>query len=101
MSQPWTAPPPPGVYGQTPGNNLVIGIIATVVSVSFCCIPHGLISLLYATQVNKKAAMGDLPGAINAAKQAKMWGLISIIVALIGLAAWFFFGVFSVILSSI
>ncbi len=101
MSQPWTAPPPPGMYGPPPNNNLVIGIIATVVSVMFCCIPHGLVSLIFATQVNKKAAMGDMPGAVNAAKQAKTWGIVSIIVSIAGLIIAIFFGVLNAVLSSL
>lgn len=101
MSQPWNAPPPPGSYGSPPDNNLVFGIIATVVSVMFCCIPHGLLSLIMATQVNKKVALGDIPGAVSAAKQAKLWGIISIIVSVLWLVVAMAFGVFSALLSSL
>lgn len=101
MSQPWTAPPPPGMYGPAPDNNLVIAIIATVVSVVFCCIPHGLVSLIFATQVNKKASIGDMQGAVNAAKQAKTWGIISIVVSCAGLIIGIFFGVLNAVLSSL
>ena len=71
MSEPWT-PPPPGNAPATVPNNLVLAIIATVVSIMGCCLPHGLVSLFFATQVNKKAAAGDIQGATDAAKQAKM-----------------------------
>jgi preprotein translocase subunit SecG len=64
---------------------MVIAIIATVVSFIFCCLPHGLISLIYALQVNKKAAAGDMAGAAASAGSAKTWGMISIVVAVI----WF------------
>jgi hypothetical protein len=64
---------------------MVIAIIATVVSIIFCCLPHGLISLIYAMQVNKKAAAGDMAGAAASAASAKTWGMISIIVAVV----WF------------
>jgi ABC-type Fe3+ transport system permease subunit len=101
MSQPWTAPPPPGTYGQPPDNNLVIAIIATAVSFLFCCIPHGLISLIFATQVNKKAQMGDMQGAVNSAKQAKTWAIVSIIVSVIGLVISIFFGILNAVLSSL
>ena len=62
MSQPWN-PPPVNASSQAPNNNLVFAIIATVVSVIFCCIPHGLVSLIFALQVDKKAAAGDIAGA--------------------------------------
>lgn len=98
MSQPWTPPPPPG--GAPPNNNLVLAIIATVVSVIFCCIPHGVVSLIFATQVNKKAAAGDMGGALNAARQAKMWGFISIALAVIGLIVAFVLGVLNAVIGT-
>jgi len=100
MSQQWT-PPPVNAGAPAPGNNLVFAIIATVLSVVFCCVPHGLISLIFALQVNSKAAAGDLQGAMNAAKQAKIWAIVSIIVAVVGLVIALVFGVLNAILSSV
>lgn len=99
MSQPWTPPSPAG--SPAPNNNLVFAIIATVVSVIFCCIPHGLVSLIFALQVNSKAAAGDLDGAMRSAKQAKTWAIVSIVVALIGFVIALIFGVLNAVLSSI
>lgn len=101
MSESWNPPPPAGLYGPPPNNNLALAIIATVLSVLFCCIPHGLISLIFATQVNNKAASGDIQGAVNAAKQAKTWAIVSIAIALVGLVICIVFGVLNAILSSI
>ena len=98
MSQPWNPPP---ISSEAPNNNLPFAIIATVVSVLFCCIPHGLVSLIFALQVNKKAAAGDMQGALNSAKQAKTWAIVSIIVSVIGLVVAIFFGVLNAILSSV
>lgn len=100
MSQPWN-PPPFNGSSPAPNNNLVIAIIATVVSVMFCCLPHGLVSLIFALQVNKKAAAGDMQGALNSAKQAKTWAIVSIIVSVIGLVVAIFFGVLNAILRSV
>ena len=99
MSQPWT--PPSATSAAAPNNNLVFAIIATVLSVIFCCLPHGLISLIFALQVNNKAAAGDLQGAMNAAKQAKLWAIISIVVSLIWLVVALVFGVLNAILGSV
>lgn len=79
--------PPPGGAAAPANvpNNMVIAIIATVVSLLFCCLPHGVISLIYALQVNKKAAAGDIGGAEAAAKSARTWGMISIILAVLAL----------------
>lgn len=99
MSQPWNPPPPSYSATPAPNNNLVLAIIATVVSVMFCCIPHGVVSLIFALQVNKKAAAGDIQGALGAAKQAKMWAFISIVVAVIGLVIGIIFGVLNTLLN--
>jgi hypothetical protein len=97
MSQQWT--PPPGETLSKIPNHLVLAIVASVVSLLACCIPHGLISLIFALQVDKKAAAGDLAGATNSAKQAKMCAWISIIVAIVGGVIAFLFGLFGAIVS--
>ena len=100
MSQPYT--PPAANAGAPMANNMTLAIIATVVSISFCCgIPHGLISLLCATQVAKKAQAGDTEGAMKSAKQAKIFAWISIVVSVVGLVLAFVFGVIGGILSAI
>jgi|SRR2546423_6474775 len=99
MSQNWTPPPPAGGSAAVP-NNLVLAIIATVVSVIFCCLPHGLVSLIFALQVNGKAAAGDIDGANRAAKNAKTWGMVSIILAVVGLVCWIIYVIFWVILAA-
>jgi hypothetical protein len=87
MSQPFT-PPAPSSAAATVPNNMILAIIATVVSIIGCCLPHGVVSLIFAIQVNKKVQAGDIEGATNAAKQAKMWAWISIAVGIIGFIVW-------------
>jgi membrane protein insertase Oxa1/YidC/SpoIIIJ len=100
MSQQWTPPPAPSVEAPV-GNNLPLAIVASVVSLIFCCLPHGVISLIFATQVNKKAEAGDTAGAMQAAKQAKMFAWISIIVSVIWFVISLIFGILGGILSAI
>ena len=99
MSQPWNPPPPPDA--PPPNNNLVLAIVATVISVIFCCVPHGVVSLIFATQVNRKSAAGDLQGALNAARQAKVWAFVSIALAVVGLVLAVVLGVLNVLLAEI
>ncbi len=101
MSQPWTPPPPPFSGPATIGNHLPLAVIATALSFFFCCLPHGLVSLIFALQVDKKAGTGDIQGATNAAKQAKLWAIISIIVAAVGLVISLAFGVLGAVMSAI
>jgi uncharacterized membrane protein YvbJ len=74
-----SAPSPlniPGVV-QPPAapieNYLVFAILATVL----CCLPAGIVAIIYAAQVNSKAQMGDLVGAKATSDNAKMWCWIS------------------------
>ena len=73
MSQNWT-PPPAGGGGAAPvPNNLVIAIISI-----FCCWPLGIPAIIFATKVNKQVAEGDMAGAEDSAKKAKMFAMIGI-----------------------
>jgi len=80
-------PPPygaPGAQGTPPPNYLVWAILSTIL----CCIPLGIVSIVFSTQVNSKWALGDIAGAQAASEKAKkfaMWGaIIGVIVNVIG-----------------
>lgn len=79
MSQDWTPPPPTGTTTNVP-NYLVPAIISAI-----CCFPLGIISIVFAAQVNGKVAAGDIAGAMQASKMAKIFSYILIAVALV---AW-------------
>jgi hypothetical protein len=55
-------------------NYLVQSILATVC----CCLPLGIVAIVYAAQVNGKVAAGDFAGAMQASNNAKMWSYIAI-----------------------
>jgi hypothetical protein len=55
--------------GPPPPNHLVGAILATI----FCCVPLGIVAIVYAAQVNTKHAAGDHAGAIMAADKANAW----------------------------
>lgn len=73
MSQQWTPPPPPGVAPATVPNYLVPAILSV-----FCCWPLAIVAIIFAAQVNGKVAAGDIPGAMDASKKAKMFSFIGI-----------------------
>jgi hypothetical protein len=52
-------PPPPNGAGIYVPNNLVWAILSTL----FCCLPLGVVSIVYASQVDGKRAAGDVAGA--------------------------------------
>jgi hypothetical protein len=63
--------PPPGVIVP---NYLVFAILATVL----CCLPTGIVAIVFAAQVNSKLQAGDWAGAQAASKTAKIWCWVSL-----------------------
>jgi hypothetical protein len=85
---PGTPPPPP--IGETfrpapppPPNYLVWSIVVTVLT-AMCCFPIGIVSIVYAAQVNGKYASGDYVGATDASNKAKTWAWIAFGLWLLG-----------------
>ena len=80
--------PPPYVP-----NHLVWAILVTI----FCCLPFGIVSIVYAAQVNGMVAAGNIDGARQASQNAKTWAWISFGIGLasyaVGVGFWIFFGV--------
>ncbi len=72
MSQQWN-PPPAGGDTTTVPNYLVPAILSI-----FCCWPLGIVAIIFAAQVNGKVAAGDLAGAADASKKAKLFSFIAI-----------------------
>ena len=48
-----------------------------------CCLPVGIVAVVYAAQVNSKLAAGDVTGAMAASRSAKMWALIGLILGIV------------------
>ncbi|CCP18678.1 CD225/dispanin family protein [Stenotrophomonas maltophilia] len=69
-------------------NHLVWAILSTL----FCCPPAGIVSIVFAAQVNGKLAAGDIAGAQESSAKAKKWAIWSAIawVAMIVLYVLFF-----------
>lgn len=78
MAQQWTPPSSAGAQASVP-NYLIPAIISI-----FCCMPLGIVAVIFATQVNGKVAAGDLAGAADASKKAKLFSFIAIGLGLLG-----------------
>lgn len=50
-------------------NYLVQAILATFC----CCVPFGIPAIVFAAQVNTKLQVGDVNGALDCSRKAKMW----------------------------
>lgn len=95
MSQQWTPPPAGGTPSSVP-NYLVVAILSL-----FCCMPLGIAAIIFATQVNGKVAAGDMAGALDASKKAKMFSFISIGLGLAFILIYIIFIALTVGLSAI
>lgn len=72
-----------------PPNYLVFAILVTI----FCCQILGIVSIVFAAQVNSKWNAGDFEGAIQTSKNAKLWAWIGFA---IGIATWLIIALLSV-----
>lgn len=80
MSQQWAPPPPPSGTPTSVPNYLIPAIISV-----FCCWPLAIVAIIFAAQVNGKVAAGDIQGAMDASKKAKLFSFIGIG---LGLVVW-------------
>jgi interferon-induced transmembrane protein len=78
MAQQWTPPPPP-VGGPANVPNYLVPAILSL----FCCWPLAIVAIIFAAQVNGKVAAGDIAGAMDASKKAKLFSFISIGIGLV------------------
>ncbi|WP_242889959.1 CD225/dispanin family protein [Actinomadura litoris] len=67
---------PAGPSGTPPPNHLVWAILTTL----FCCLPAGIVSIVFAAQVNSKWSSGDHAGAVSASNNAKIWAIVSAVI---------------------
>jgi hypothetical protein len=77
-----------GVPGTPPAvvpNYLVQAILVTFC----CCLPLGIASIIFASQVNTKLAAGDVAGAKESSRQAKLFAWIGFGIGAGGIVIYF------------
>lgn len=65
--------------GTPPPNYLVWAILTTIL----CCLPLGIASIVFASQVNSKWAAGDAAGAMDSSQKAKKFAIWSAIAGVV------------------
>lgn len=89
----------PSPQGCKPNNHLVGAILSTI----FCCLPFGIVSIVYASQVDSQWYAGNYRAAEELAQKANRWmwvGIISSLILCFFYIILVFFGVFATVLSS-
>ena len=76
---------------QTPPSNYLVFAILTTI---FCCQILGIVSIVFAAQVNSRWNSGDFQGALDASRNAKLWAWIAfgsgfVIVIIFAILAFF------------
>lgn len=75
---------------EKPDNNLVWAILSTL----FCCLPLGIVSIVYAAKVDGLYAAGDIDGAQKAAAESKKYSKYALILGIVVSVAYgIFYGV--------
>ena len=83
-------------FGQQPGapnvvkpsSNLVWAILSTL----FCCMPFGIVAIVYAAKVDSLWSTGKNQEAYDASESAKKWAMASLIAGLIIFVIYFCIG---------
>lgn len=55
-----------------------------IASCILCCLPLGIVAIIYAAQVNDKWIRGDYDGAYRASQNAQIWTIAAIVLGVIG-----------------
>jgi hypothetical protein len=78
---------PPGPKGPFSENWLVEAILVTLL----CCLPFGVVGIIFAAQVNTKQQAGDMEGAEKSRREAAKWTKIGFFVGIGVIALYILF----------
>lgn len=67
----------------------------SIVCTACCCLPFGIAAIVFAAQVNGKLAAGDVPGAMESSRKARLWCWISFGCGILANAIFAGLGMFS------
>lgn len=93
--QPQPQQPQPGYYGAQPNNGQVRPdnyLVWAILSTILCCLPLGVVSIVYSCKVNGLYETGRYQEANEAADNAKKFAIASAACGLVGAIIGFFMG---------
>jgi hypothetical protein len=56
--------------------------VPAIISTFCCCLPAGIASIVYSSKARSNRDTGNIPAALEAAKQARMWLIIAVMAGL-------------------
>jgi hypothetical protein len=96
---PGGGPPPPG-QGQwqgTPSAAVPNYLVYSILSTLCCCLPFGIVAIVYSTQVDPKLRAGDYQGALASSNKAKQWCWIAFAIGLVTTAIGIFIQILALV----
>lgn len=83
----------PGQYGQygsaAPGGQVPNYLVWSILTTLLCCLPAGIVAIVYSSQVSSKLAAGDYRGALDSSNKARTWCIVSAVAGVVSAAVWF------------
>ena len=80
----------PGSQSRLPMLGMKDYLVEAILVTIFCCMPFGIVSIVYASQARSAIAMGDWATAQRAAGSARAWVTASFLCGIIPMGLWFF-----------
>ena len=69
--------------GQGDTVNWVPYLVVSIISTLCCCIPFGIVAIVFSAKINSAVTSGNMEEAKKAAKTAKIWIIVAVVAGLI------------------
>ena len=69
--------------GQGDTVNWVPYLVVSIISTLCCCIPFGIVAIVFSAKINSAVTSGNMEEAKKAAKTAKIWTIVAVVAGLI------------------
>ena len=79
--------------GQKPEINYVPYLILSIISTVCCCLPFGIVGIVFSVKINSAMNAGNYEEAVQDAKMAKIWTIVSFVVGLLFGIVYFVLGI--------
>jgi hypothetical protein len=76
-------PPPANDVRHVPPQKIENHLVKSVIATACCCIPFGIVGIIYAAKVDTLLRQGDRAAAAEASKKAGLWSNLAIGVGLL------------------
>jgi len=76
---------PTGQGAAGPVSVIPTRLVPAILCTLFCCLPFGIVAIVYAAQVKPKITAGDYVGAADASHKAAVWCWVSFALGLAGM----------------